>query len=171
MEPTITDGKKYTDKETTYMNQKQNTIRSKAFWHSLLWKQNGYHQHGVLLHTLRVTYHVLKHKEYKMFPAALLHDIGKPFVAYQKPEDVIRKEYSFTDHEECSYQLIKNWSFVSTYTKELVRWHYLIRDISKHKTKDPKRHKEKKAIWENLSQEMQQDLQRFLKYDDLGKGR
>ena len=152
------------------MNQKRNTIRSKAFWHSLLWKQNGYHQHGVLLHTLRVTYHVLKHKEYKMFPAALLHDIGKPFVAYQKPEDVIRKEYSFTDHEERSYEVINNWSFVSDYTKLLVRYHYLIRDMSKHKVKDPKRYEEKYEKWKDLTPEMQKDLSTFLKYDDLGKG-
>jgi len=136
--------------DNTQMKQKPNRIFSQTFWQSLLWKQNHYHQHGVLLHTPRVAYYVLKYKEFRMLPAALLHDVGKPFVAYQKPEDVVRKEYSFTDHEEQSYQIIKNWSFVSTYTKDLVRWHYLSRDIKKHKTKEPKRYKEKTAIWMSL---------------------
>jgi HD superfamily phosphohydrolase len=105
-----------------------------------------------------------------MIPAALLHDIGTPFSAYQTPEDIPLDEYSFTDHEELSYQMIKEWPFVSDYTKQLVRWHYLIRDIAKHKTKDPARYEVKQKIWEGLSPQMQEDLKRFLTYDDLGKG-
>ena len=146
-------------------------IFTKAFIISLFWKQNGHHKHGVFLHTLRVTYNVIKFKEFRMIPAALLHDVGKPFVAYQKEEDIAVGEYSFTDHEEKSYQIIKDWPFVSEYTKLLVRYHYLIRDISKHKTKDPQRAAKKQTILDSLSVEMHEDLKRFLKYDDLGKGK
>ncbi len=149
---------------------KTNTLFTKPFFTTLLWKQNKHHQHGVIMHTLRVTWYALIHKEYKMIPATLLHDIGKPVVAYQKPEDIPLKEYSFTDHEEKSYEMIKHWGFVSDYTKQLVRYHYLIRDIGKHITKDPQRAKEKQAIWDGLDIKVQEDLKRFLKYDDLGKG-
>ncbi len=150
---------------------KTNKLLTKPFLKTLFWKQNGHHRHGVLMHTLRVTYHTLINRDFKMIPAALLHDIGKPVVAYQKEEDIPLGEYSFTDHEEKSYQIIKDWGFVSDYTKELVRYHYLIRDRYKHKTKDPTRYMEKTEIWENLTLETQYDLERFLKYDDLGKGR
>ena len=148
-----------------------NKLFTKPFFKTLFWKQNGHHKHGVLVHTLRVTYYTLKNRDYKMIPAALLHDIGKPAVAYQKTEDIPLGEYSFTDHEEKSYELIKDWSFVNEYTKQLVRYHYLIRDIIKHKTKEPERAIEKQTIWDNLTPEMQKDLGRFLKYDDLGKGK
>jgi len=57
-----------------------------------------------------------------MLLAGLLHDIGKPVVAYQKEEDIALGEYSFTDHEEMSYLIIKDWKFVSDYTKKLVRY-------------------------------------------------
>ncbi|MEA3418889.1 MAG: hypothetical protein U9Q90_05765 [Campylobacterota bacterium] len=60
---------------------------------------------------------------------------------------------------------------MSDYTKIMVRWHYLIRDISKHKIKDSVRYAEKTEIWESLTCETQVDLKRFLKYDDLGKGK
>ena len=92
------------------------------------------------------------------------------FDAYQKEEDIALNEYSFTDHEEKSYEVIKNWIIVSDYTKQLVRYHYLVRDIDKHKLKDSERYKAKKSIWDKLSPEMQVDLMTFLKYDDLGKG-
>ena len=147
-----------------------NILFTKPFLKTLLWKQNKHHRHGVFLHTMRVAYYALINGDLKMLPAAFLHDVGKPLVAYQKEEDISLKEYSFTDHEEKSYKVIKNWSFVSDYTKQLVRYHYLVRDIDKHKIKDPERYKEKKAIWEKLSPEMQADLMTFLKYDDLGKG-
>jgi len=106
-----------------------------------------------------------------MFMAALLHDIGKPSVAYQKSEDIQHAEYSYTDHEERSYQIIKNWFFISEYTKQIVRYHYLIRDIKKSKTENLQRYKEKKAIWDSLSEQIQEDLKRFIVYDDLGKGK
>jgi len=149
---------------------KKNSIFSYPFWKTLLWKQNSHHKHGVFMHTMKVVYHTLKNKDLSLFATALLHDIGKPFVAYQKPEDIQKKEYSFTDHEEESYQIIKNWFFLSEYSKKMVRYHYLIRDISKSKKKgDIKRYEEKKLDWESLSKEEQEDLRRFLKYDDFGK--
>ncbi len=152
------------------MNTQTNTIFSKPFLKTLFWKQNAHHRHGVLVHTLRVTYYAFRDKNYRMIPAALLHDIGKPVVAYQKEEDIPVGEYSFTDHEEKSFEMIKEWRFVSDYTKTIVRYHYLIRDRYKHKTKDPVRYAEKTETWERLSSEIQDDLERFLKYDDLGKG-
>ena len=146
-----------------------NRVFSKPFLLTLFWKQNKYHRHGVLVHTLKVLYHTLINKDYKLLPSALLHDIGKPFVAYQDEEDVVTGEWSFTDHEEKSYQIIKNWNFISEYTKKIVRYHYLIRDIEKHKIKDPKRSAEKKRIWDSLDEDIQEDLRRFIGYDDLGK--
>ncbi len=153
------------------MNKTNNHIFSKPFVRSLFIIQNEWHQHGVLVHSLRVFWNVLKNGEFKFLAAALLHDIGKPFVAYQKPKDIEHNQYSFTDHEERSYQIIKNWPFVSRYTKELVRYHYLIRDISKHKTKEPSRSQAKERIWKKLSSSMQNDLKRFMIYDDLAKGK
>lgn len=150
--------------------KKQSTIWGKPFWISLLWKQNKYHKHGVIIHTLRVVWYVFRDGDYRMITAALLHDIGKPVAAYQKPEDIQLREYSFTDHEERGYQIIKNWPFLSDYTKQMVRYHYLIRDIDKHRIKEPNRAEEKQAIWDNLDFQLQKDLERFLKYDDLGKG-
>ena len=154
------------------MNKTNNKIVSKPFLDSLFFTQNKWHQHGVLLHTLRVTYEALKARDWKFFVAGLLHDIGKPFTAFKKDaEDYEYNEWSFTDHEERSYQIIKNWSFVSDYTKQIVRYHYLIRDIKKSKTEDYKRYLEKKAIWDSLDADMHSDLERFLVYDDRGKGK
>lgn len=150
---------------------KTNRIFSKSFFTTLFLKQNGHHRHGVVMHTLRVFYYTLQNRDYRMLSAALLHDIGKPVVAYQKAEDIPLGEYSFTDHEEKSYEIIKNWRFVSEYTKVLVRYHYLIRDISKHKIKDPIRHNEKLRIWNTLTPQLQDDLRLFLRYDDFGKGK
>ncbi len=96
------------------MNRTNNSIFSKVFWITLLFKQNEYHKYGVLLHTFKVLYGVLKARDYKFIASALFHDIGKPIVAYQKPEDILVDEYSFTDHEEKSYQIIKNWFFLSS---------------------------------------------------------
>lgn len=150
---------------------KTNSIFSKSFFTTILWKQNGHHRHGVFMHTCRVFYYTLQHRDYRMLLAALLHDIGKPVVAYQKEEDIPLGEFSFTDHEEKSYEIIKEWRMVSDYTKTIVRYHYLIRDRYKHKLKDPVRYAKKTKIWESLSSEIQNDLKRFLKYDDLGKGK
>lgn len=150
----------------------KNSIFSKPFLKSLFFTQNKWHQHGVFLHTLRVLYYALKAKDFRFISAAILHDIGKPFSAFKKDdEDIIYGEYSFTDHEEMSYQIIKNWFFISDFTKNIVRYHYLIRDIKKSKTEDPPRYKIKKDIWDSLSDEMKDDLARFLLYDDLGKGK
>jgi gamma-glutamylcyclotransferase (GGCT)/AIG2-like uncharacterized protein YtfP len=86
-------------------------------------------------HTLKVLYGVLKAKDYKYIAVAILHDIGKPFVAYQDEEDILVGEYSFTDHEEKSYEIVKNWFFLSQWTKNLIRYHYIIRDIKNSKRK------------------------------------
>lgn len=154
------------------MNTINNFPLSKPFLKSLFFTQNKWHQHGVFLHTLRVTYYVLKYGEFKFFAAGLLHDVGKPFTAFKKDkEDLEFHEYSFTDHEERSYQIIKNWPFISTYTKNIVRYHYLIRDIKKSKIENPQRYTKKKAIWDSLAESMKDDLMRFLHYDDLGKGK
>jgi len=154
------------------MNQTNNPIFSIPFLKSLFFTQNKWHQHGVLLHTLRVTYYAVKGDGYKFLGAGLLHDIGKPFTAFVKDEeDKEFNEYSFTDHEERSYQIIKNWSFISEYTKKIVRYHYLIRDIKKSKKEDLRRYAEKTLIWDSLDDKLKDDLARFLVYDDQGKGR
>ena len=153
-------------------NTINNSPLSKPFLKSLFFTQNKWHQHGVFLHTLRVTYYILKHGEFKLFGADLLHDIGKPFTAFKKDEEDIEfNEYSFTDHEERSYQIIKNWFFISKYTKNIVRYHYLIRDIKKSKKEDLNRYAQKQLVWDSLDEEMKDDLARFLIYDDLGKGK
>ena len=154
------------------MNTIHNSLFSKPFLKSLFFTQNKWHQHGVLLHTLRVTYYILKAGEFKLFGAGLLHDVGKPFTAFIKDEEDIEfNEYSFTDHEERSYQIIKNWFFVSEYTKKIVRYHYLIRDIKKSKKENLERYTQKQPIWDSLDEVTKDDLTRFLKYDDLGKGK
>ncbi len=153
------------------MKRVNNGFFSKPYLMTLFFIQNGWHRHGVLMHTLRVVYYSLAAGDFKLVPAALLHDIGKPSVAYQKPEDIKLGEYSFTDHEERSYEIIKEWPFVSKYTKEIVRYHYLIRDIKKSKKEDLARYAKKQQIWDELTPEMQDDLKRFLLYDDLGKGK
>ena len=120
-----------------YMNRVRNKVFSREFLRSLFIVQNKWHQHGVLLHILRVCYYCIKGGDLKFIAAALLHDISKPFVAYVKDEEDIKyKEYSFTDHEERSYVMIKDLFFISEYTKNLVRYHYLIRDIEKSKKND-----------------------------------
>jgi hypothetical protein len=154
------------------MNKTNNSLFSKAFWDSLLFTQNKWHQHGVLLHTLRVFYYTLINGDFKMLAAALFHDIGKPFTAFKKDEeDWEFNEWSFTDHEERSYQIIKKWPFLSDYTKKIVRYHYLIRDIKKSKKEDLVRYAKKREIWDSLDEDLKRDLERFLRYDDLGKGK
>jgi len=149
-----------------------NRFFSVPFLRSLFFMQNKWHQHGILVHTLRVTYYTLKAGQFRMFMAALLHDVGKPFTAFVKDEeDEIYGEYSFTDHEERSYQIIKNWPCISEYTKNLVRYHYLIRDIKKSATENPPRYAEKTKIWDSLDENMHEELRIFLEFDDLGKGK
>ena len=153
------------------MNAVKNNFYSYPFLKSLFFTQNKWHQHGVFVHTLRVTYNIIKAKEWKLLIAGLLHDIGKPSTAYKKDdEDIEFNEYSFTDHEERSYQIIKNWFFISDYTKMIVRYHYLIRDIKKSKKEDLDRYNNKIEIWKTLDENIKSDLERFLLYDDLGKG-
>ena len=154
------------------MNKTDNHIFSRPFLESLFFVQNKWHEHGILIHTLRVTYHILKDKKFNFFAAGLLHDIGKPFCAFKKDdEDIEFGEYSFTDHEERSYEIIINWFFVSEYTKQIVRYHYLIRDIKKSQKEDYARYESKKKIWDTLSEKLKKDLEQFLVYDDLGKGK
>lgn len=137
---------------------------------TLFIKQNKWHKHSVLGHTIKVLYYVIKDREFKFIIPALLHDIGKPLVAYQDEEDKLIGTYSFTDHEEKSYQIIKNWLFLSEWCKNVVRYHYLIRDIKNSlKKNNVKRYNEKLNIWNNLSKDMQEDLEKFMIYDDLGK--
>ena len=147
-------------------------ILKAPFWKSLLWAQNRHHKHGVLIHTLKVTMYLIKKKYYRMILAGLLHDIGKPFVAFQDESDLKRDylSYSFINHEEASYQIIKNWNFVSNYTKDLVRYHYLLRDLKLSKAKGKfARYNRLHKIYNKLSNEMKKDLALFLICDDLGK--
>lgn len=145
-------------------------MTAKSFLTTLFIKQNKHHRHGVLVHTLKVAWYLTKAGHYRMIPAALLHDIGKPVVAYQKENDIPLKDWSFTDHEEAGYQIIKNIPFISDYTKNLVRWHYLIRDIDKaFKKGDLVRYADKKEIWDNLDVDFKEELKIFFKYDNKGK--
>ncbi|MBN2816408.1 MAG: HD domain-containing protein [Campylobacterales bacterium] len=149
-----------------------NKIFSKPFLSSLFIVQNKWHQHGVFVHTLRVMFCIAKAGDYRMLAAGLLHDFGKPSTALKKDaEDYEFHEWSFTDHEERSYDIIKNWPFVSEYTKKLVRYHYLIRDIRKSKKENLERYAKKQAIWETLDDEFKADLEIFLAHDDAGKGK
>jgi len=149
-----------------------NKVFSKPFLSSLFFIQNKWHQHGVFVHTLRVTYCIVRARDFRFFAAGLLHDVGKPFTALKKDaEDYEFREWSFTDHEERSYEIIKNWPFVSEYTKKIVRYHYLIRDIRKSKKENLERYAKKCAIWDTLDEKMKADLEVFLMHDDAGKGK
>jgi len=99
-----------------------NKILSVPFLTSLFIKQNEHHSHAVLLHTLKVVYNCIKHKQYRMVPCAIMHDFGKPVVANQdKQVDKDNDLYSFKHHEEVSYQIIKDWKFVSEYSKNMMK--------------------------------------------------
>ena len=149
------------------MNTKR--IFKKEFFITLFIKQNKWHRFGILVHTLAVAFHVLKAKKYSMLPAAFLHDVGKPYVAYQNEEDKITGEYSFHNHEEASYHIIKDWK-ISEYTKKLVRYHYLIRGMEKAKEKNHLgRYHRMKRAFENLDKAFIKDLELFMHFDDLGK--
>ncbi|MCD4756855.1 MAG: HD domain-containing protein [Arcobacteraceae bacterium] len=147
-----------------------NSIFSKIFWITLLSKQNKYHKYGILLHTLKVVIGVLKAKDFKFLAAAFFHDIGKPFVAYQDDEDILVDEYSFTDHEERSYQIVKNWFFLSDWTKDVIRYHYIIRDIQNSKRKGLFDRLERlEKAYATLDDNFIKELEKFLLYDDYGK--
>lgn len=143
----------------------KNKIYSKPFIKSLFWNQNKWHAHGVFIHSIRVAWYALRGKEYRMVSAALLHDIGKPYVAKKKGHG---KEFFFLDHEECGYQIVKNWK-ISSYTKKIIRYHYLIRDIKNSKKRDFIRYKRKKEVWSSLSEDLQNDLKIFQVFDDKAK--
>jgi hypothetical protein len=149
------------------MNTKR--IFKKEFFITLFIKQNKWHRFGILIHTLAVAFHIFKAKKYSMLGAAFLHDVGKPYVAYQNDEDKIIGEYSFHNHEEASYHIIKNWK-ISEYTKKLVRYHYLIRGMQKAKEKNHLgRYHRMKRVFENLDEDFQKELELFMYFDDLGK--
>ena len=152
------------------MNFINNKPYSKIFLETLFLKQNKWHKYGVLLHTLKVVYGVIKAKDYKFLAAALFHDIGKPSVAYRDEEDMITGEYSFTDHEEKSYQIVKNWFFLSHWSKQIIRYHYIIRDLknSKRKKLDERLDRLEKS-WATLDDKFIKELEIFLVYDDYGK--
>jgi len=149
---------------------KANRILRKAFFITLFIKQNKWHRYSVLVHTLMLVYHAVKAKKYKMITAGFLHDIGKPILAFQRENDLLTGEYSFTNHEEVSYQLIKKLPFISDYTKKLVRYHFLIRgmELSLRKGHD-KRYRRMKRIYDKLDENFIDDLKRFLHLDDLAK--
>ena len=148
---------------------KTKRILKKEFFTTLFIKQNKWHRFGVLFHTLAVVFHVFKAKEYKMLPAAFLHDIGKPYVAFQDEKDKLTKEYSFHNHEEISYHIIKNWK-VSEYTKKLVRYHYLIRGMQKGQEKNHiQRYNRMKRAFDKLDENFIEELKLFMKFDDMGK--
>ena len=147
-----------------------NRILKKEFFITLCCIQNKWHRYGVFRHTIMVVYHAIKAKQYKMISAGFLHDIGKPLVAYQDEEDIELGEYSFTNHEEISYQIIKNWPFISLYTKNLVRYHYLLRGMKNAKRKEQlAKYNRMKRSYEKLNKDFIEDLKLFLVFDDLAK--
>ena len=144
----------------------------KDFWVTLLIKQNRWHKHNVLVHTLKVAYHLARKGRWDMVAAGLLHDIAKPLSAYQDERDIAggEGERSFTNHEAMGYYLIKDWKFISTKTKDIVRYHYLIRGMHKAKKRGQmNKYNRQKKLWNGLTNEMKADLGVFLACDDLGK--
>ena len=144
----------------------------KHFFTAMFIRQNKYHRFGVVLHTLAVVSQLVLSKNFRMVPAGILHDIGKMAAAHQDQEDI--KEglgnLSFHNHEEIGYQIIKDWYFISKYTKNLVRNHYIIRARKKAKDKNNiGKYNRLTRIWNNLSKEERKDISIFMKYDDLGK--
>jgi len=68
-------------------------ILRKEFFITLFIKQNRWHKYSVFKHTLALTVHAIKHKQYRMLAAAFLHDIGKPIIAFQDEKDKTTGEY------------------------------------------------------------------------------
>ena len=117
-----------------------------------------------------VVYHAIKAKQYKMITAGFLHDIGKPVLAFQRESDKLTGEYSFTNHEEIGYQLIKKVPFISDYTKNLVRYHFLLRGMESSQRKGHnKRYRRMKRKYDSLESDFREDLKIFLEFDDLAK--
>jgi predicted HD phosphohydrolase len=151
----------------------------KKFFITLFIRQNKHHRHSVLIHTLKVFWFAILSGRKRFVVAALLHDIGKPFMATLKADG---HDYSFTNHEEKSYQMIKWCPFISRYTKDLIRYHYIIRRISKDAKKltegknssngDPiTKESVQKLVctYNSFSREFKRDLKMFQKLDDKGK--
>lgn len=130
------------------------------------------------MHTLKVFWLALV-SESKFCAAALFHDIGKPLVATLDEDGY---DYSFTNHEERSYQIVKNWPFISEFTKDLIRHHYITRRIER----DSERLKEGKnssngdlvtqeginemiKTYNSFSREFKMDLKKFKVLDDKAK--
>ena len=147
-----------------------NAILSKTFLTTLFIKQNRHHKHSVLGHTLKVVYSAIKMKQYRFVIPALFHDFGKPYSAYQDDGDKLSGTYSFTNHEEISWHIVKRWNFLSDWSKDIIRHHYLIRDMYLCEQKGKiERLKRIQKRWENLSPELREDLKLFLTIDDAGK--
>lgn len=143
----------------------------KAFFVTMFIKQNKHHAHSVLGHTVKVTWELIKKGRWDLVPAGILHDIAKPLSAYQDARDIEEGLgfYSFTNHEVFGYHMIKNWP-ISDYTKNIVRYHYLIRGMHKARLRDnqPKLRRLKR-IWNKLDDDFKDDLAAFMVADDLGK--
>ena len=145
-------------------------ILRKEFFITLFIKQNKWHKFSTLGHTLKLIKLAIKAKRYNMITACILHDIAKPLCAFQDNIDKENGTYSFTNHEELGYQIIKDWSCVSDYTKNLVRYHYLIRGMSKALEKNKiGRYNRMKRQYDGLDEAMIKDLKIFLALDDGAK--
>lgn len=150
------------------MRERSRVFR-KEFFITLFIKQNKWHKYGVLLHTFAVVCHAIKNKKYSMIMAALLHDIAKPYMAFQDEDDKKTDQYSFPNHEEGSYFLIKKWP-ISEYTKKLVRYHYLVRGMQKAKQKKQLgKYRRLNRIYNRLDNSFKKELLIFMSFDDKGK--
>jgi len=154
----------------------------KSFFTTLFIKQNQYHKYSVLGHTLSVAHQCIKSKQYRFIVPALLHDVGKPVVAFQDARDKEQNTFSFTGHEEKSYLMIRKFPFISHKTKMLVRHHYLITGMATDLRKADKNrdvgddikfmnsYDSRRAIWDSFDAEFQRELMIFKIFDDRGKG-
>jgi len=76
---------------------------------------------------------------------------------------------TFHNHKELSYQIIKNWK-ISTYTKNLVRYYYLIRGMEKAKERNQiGKYKRMKIFYDKLDSSFIEELELFMKFADLAK--
>ncbi len=145
-------------------------VLRKEFFITLFIKQNQWHKHSVLVHTLKLAYLAYKAKRYDYIVPALLHDIAKPLTAIQDEQDVIRGTYSFPNHEELGYQIIKDCRFISERTKNLVRYHYLLRGLQKaQQKKQTAKFKRLARQFDKLDTKFIHDLRRFQALDDKAK--